>query len=123
MAADAGSNSMQHKTHEPQTLEQLPTPCFLLYQNKLEANCRIMAERAKALGVKLRPHVKTHKTHEAHEILRSIAADIIQGCVASTMSVSYCSMLQREQPRQAALTTNAHFFRRLSSSPSMASLI
>ncbi len=32
---------------------------------RLEANCRRMAARADRLGVRLRPHVKTHKTVEA----------------------------------------------------------
>ena len=45
--------------------EELKTPCALVDLDKLEANCSRMAERIAGLGVRLRPHVKTHKTVEA----------------------------------------------------------
>jgi D-serine deaminase-like pyridoxal phosphate-dependent protein len=46
-------------------LTDLPTPAAVVDLNRVEANCRWMAERAVALGVALRPHVKTHKCPEA----------------------------------------------------------
>jgi D-serine deaminase-like pyridoxal phosphate-dependent protein len=42
-------------------LDEVPTPALLLDLDRLERNLRTMAERAAALGVRLRPHAKTHK--------------------------------------------------------------
>lgn len=41
-------------------IDQLPTPCALVDLDRLERNTARMAERARRLGVRLRPHVKTH---------------------------------------------------------------
>lgn len=46
-------------------LSDLPTPCAVVDLDVVEANTRRMSERARVLGVRLRPHVKTHKTLEA----------------------------------------------------------
>ena len=40
---------------------ELETPALLLHLDVVERNVKHMAERAKRLGVKLRPHAKTHK--------------------------------------------------------------
>ena len=40
------------------------TPALLLYHDVMERNLTDMAERAKKLGVSLRPHIKTHKCLE-----------------------------------------------------------
>ncbi|MBP7146391.1 MAG: alanine racemase [Acidobacteria bacterium] len=45
-------------------LAGLATPCALVELERVERNTERMAERAHALGVRLRPHVKTHKTAE-----------------------------------------------------------
>ena len=45
-------------------LNNLITPCFVVHLEKLERNCKRMIERAQRLNLKLRPHVKTHKTIE-----------------------------------------------------------
>ena len=42
----------------------LPTPALLLDRDVLERNLTAMAAKARALGVALRPHVKTHKCPE-----------------------------------------------------------
>lgn len=42
--------------------EELETPVLILDLDKLEKNIREMADFARQNGVKLRPHVKTHKT-------------------------------------------------------------
>jgi len=44
---------------------ELSTPSALVDLDKVEHNTRWMSERAHALGVRLRPHVKTHKCLEA----------------------------------------------------------
>ncbi|MEJ2483377.1 MAG: alanine racemase [Gemmatimonadota bacterium] len=46
------------------TIHDLPTPALLLDLDVLETNLRGMADRCRQLGVRLRPHVKTHKCVE-----------------------------------------------------------
>lgn len=46
------------------TIHDLPTPALLLDLDVLERNLRRMQERADGLGVRLRPHIKTHKCVE-----------------------------------------------------------
>lgn len=43
-------------------LEQVDTPALLIDLDAFERNLRRLAERAAALGVRLRPHAKTHKS-------------------------------------------------------------
>lgn len=45
-----------------EAFEGLTTPAAILDLDRLERNAAAMARRAKALGVALRPHVKTHKS-------------------------------------------------------------
>ena len=46
------------------TLYDLTTPSAVLDLDRLDANTLKMSKRAHQLGVRLRPHVKTHKTHQ-----------------------------------------------------------
>ena len=46
-------------------IDELPTPCALVDRDRVDANTAAMSARARALGVRLRPHVKTHKCAEA----------------------------------------------------------
>lgn len=43
---------------------RLPTPAFVIDAEKLDRNLREAKDKAKALGVALRPHLKTHKCIE-----------------------------------------------------------
>ncbi|MFO0442858.1 MAG: DSD1 family PLP-dependent enzyme, partial [Betaproteobacteria bacterium] len=43
------------------SLADLPTPAALLDAERLDRNIAAMQARARALGVRLRPHVKTTK--------------------------------------------------------------
>jgi D-serine deaminase-like pyridoxal phosphate-dependent protein len=45
----------------PVGLAELDTPSLLIYQGILEHNIRRMSNVAQHMGVKLRPHIKTHK--------------------------------------------------------------
>lgn len=63
-------------------IADLPTPALLLDLDVLEANVRHMAERAEELGVRLRPHVKTHKCVEAARLQRRAGA---AGITVSTL--------------------------------------
>ncbi len=49
-------------------LDELSTPAALVDLDRLESNAARMAEKAIRLGVRLRPHVKTHKCVEAARI-------------------------------------------------------
>ena len=62
--------------------DELPTPSLLLDLDRLEANLRRMADRARRLGVALRPHIKTHK---CLEIARRQAALGATGLTVSTL--------------------------------------
>ena len=48
----------------PTRVEDLRTPCCLVNLEVARANAARMLQRAAALGCRLRPHVKTHKTIE-----------------------------------------------------------
>ena len=53
----------------PDTLAELPTPALVLNRVKLQSNADRMRERVEALGVTLRPHVKTSKSIDVLRIL------------------------------------------------------
>jgi D-serine deaminase-like pyridoxal phosphate-dependent protein len=65
------------------TITQLPTPALLLDLDVLEANLRRMADHVGALGVALRPHVKTHKCVEVARLQRDGGA---RGITVSTLA-------------------------------------
>lgn len=68
------------------TLDDLPTPCLLLDLDVVERNLRQMDARAAALGVTLRPHVKTHKCIELAERQRNLSASGgVSGITVSTL--------------------------------------
>ncbi len=58
------------------------TPALLLYRDVMERNLKHMAERARQLGVSLRPHIKTHK---CLELGRRQLAYGAQGVTVSTL--------------------------------------
>ena len=64
-------------------LDDLSTPCALVDLDRLERNAARMAEKARRLGVRLRPHVKTHKCVEAARIQ---TADTFGGITVSTLA-------------------------------------
>jgi len=43
-------------------LDEVVTPALVVDRGRLLANVQAMAERARSLGVSLRPHAKTHKS-------------------------------------------------------------
>jgi D-serine deaminase-like pyridoxal phosphate-dependent protein len=65
-----------------ESLEALETPCLLLDIDRLERNCARMRARAQALGVALRPHLKTAKSAEvarrATDASRSITVSTLR---------------------------------------------
>ena len=64
------------------TIQELPTPALLLDLDRLDANLSWMADRARELGVSLRPHIKTHKCLEIAERQRALGAG---GITVSTL--------------------------------------
>lgn len=64
------------------SLAEVPTPALLLDLDKLETNLERMATRARALGVALRPHLKTHKCVEVADRQRRLGS---RGVTVSTL--------------------------------------
>ena len=64
-------------------IAELSTPALLVDWDRVQANCRMMSGRATALGVRLRPHVKTHK---CVEIARLQVGGHFGGITVSTMA-------------------------------------
>jgi D-serine deaminase-like pyridoxal phosphate-dependent protein len=67
----------------PMRLADLPTPSLILDRTRLAANCAAMAARARALGVRLRPHLKTAKSADAARIA---TRDQFGGITVSTLA-------------------------------------
>jgi D-serine deaminase-like pyridoxal phosphate-dependent protein len=63
-------------------ITEIPTPSLLLDLEVLERNLAHMAGRAAALGVALRPHIKTHKCLEIARLQRDLGA---AGITVSTL--------------------------------------
>jgi len=79
MAADLGPNA--HLIGVAGSRERLNTPVLLLDLDALERNIAAMADFARAHGVALRPHSKTHKSIEIAR--RQIAAGALGICCAT----------------------------------------
>lgn len=73
LGSEAGEDALhsEWKTSAPppgSSLAALPTPCLLLDEGRLRSNVRSMRERLSALGVALRPHLKTAKSVEVAHV-------------------------------------------------------
>jgi len=68
------------------TVEDLATPALLLDLDRLEANLERMSARARTLGVRLRPHIKTHKCLEIARMQRTAGAS---GITVSTLEEAW----------------------------------
>lgn len=68
MGASTQPAQLRHDTrwneHHMSPLRDLPTPCLVLRRDVMERNCARMLARSRALGVSLRPHLKTAKSIE-----------------------------------------------------------
>ncbi len=63
-------------------IDDVPTPALLLDLDRLEENLERMARRTRELGVRLRPHAKTHKCVEVARLQRDLGAP---GLTVSTL--------------------------------------
>ena len=77
-----GIPSDRERPH-PFSILDLPTPALILSLPRLEANAARMREKVRALGVTLRPHVKTSKSIE---VLRVLAGDRDVPITVSTLA-------------------------------------
>ncbi|XP_026543475.1 uncharacterized protein LOC113425518 [Notechis scutatus] len=68
---------------EGRRLEELPTPAFTVDLGVATRNAQRMRERCQALGVALRPHMKTHKTLEGGRLM---TGGSLRGIVVSTLA-------------------------------------
>ncbi|HVR97203.1 MAG TPA: alanine racemase [Thermoanaerobaculia bacterium] len=64
------------------SIHDVATPALLLDFDVLERNLRHMADRAAGFGVRLRPHIKTHKAIEVAERQRALG---VSGITVSTL--------------------------------------
>ena len=74
-------------------LQEIPTPAFIIDLPVLRKNLDFMKARAEILGVKLRPHTKTHKTREI---------TLLQ--MDSTRSITVSTLAEAEFFFQAGIT-------------------
>lgn len=63
-------------------LSELESPCLVIDQNRLDSNIHAMNAHLKALNVRFRPHVKTHKSLE---IARLQQSPDFEGLTVSTL--------------------------------------
>lgn len=71
-----------HPAARMPTLNDLPTPCLVLDRPRLQRNIDRMADRCAALGIVLRPHLKTPKSIE---VARLLLARQARGITVSTL--------------------------------------
>ena len=64
-----GTIARENTRSAPHSLGELPTPALILDRSRLERNAARMREKAQALGVTLRPHVKTSKSIDVLRVL------------------------------------------------------
>lgn len=64
------------------SFDRVPTPALLLDLDVLERNLSLMADRCARLGVRLRPHVKTHKCLEIARLQHGLGS---RGFTVSTL--------------------------------------
>jgi D-serine deaminase-like pyridoxal phosphate-dependent protein len=67
---------------EHETIFDLPTPALILDRRRLEANASRMRDKVQALGVTLRPHVKTAKSVEVLRVLAGTDSPITVSTLA-----------------------------------------
>src|SRR5262245_23319518 len=79
---------------------ELPTPSLLVDLDILEANIAKMSAYAKAAGIKLRPHAKSHKCPEIAK--RQIAAGAVGVCAAT---ISEAEALAKAGIRELLITS------------------
>ena len=63
------------------TLKDIPTPAFVVHRQTFARNCQTVLDLARARNLKLRPHIKTHKTLEGVRLQ-------VHGTAASSSSTS-----------------------------------
>ena len=65
----------------------VPTPAFVIEEARLEKNLRRALDKARALGVRLRPHLKTHKSIGI--ALRQMETPRGPACVSTLLEAEY----------------------------------
>ena len=72
---------MQYKT-----AYDLPTPSYCINVDVFRNNCQRMLATARSLGLRIRPHVKTHKTIEGAKLQLEGVPEDNQAIVVSTVA-------------------------------------
>eukprot|EP00957_Ditylum_brightwellii_P103130 7860020-Ditylum_brightwellii.AAC.1 len=61
-------------------LSKLPSPSLVINKHAFIRNCRSVLKEARRHGMRLRPHVKTHKTLEG-SLIQATGADLTSSSV------------------------------------------
>lgn len=61
MVASMGSSGASTAQHVGRNLYQVSTPAVVLDLAKVQANCSLMLNAVQRLGLKWRPHIRSHK--------------------------------------------------------------
>ncbi|WBW71328.1 D-serine ammonia-lyase [Schizosaccharomyces osmophilus] len=69
------------------SIQQVPTPGFVIDKSIFRNNCNRMLDRASSIGVSFRPHVKTHKTSEG--TLLQLGKERTKAVVVSTVMEAF----------------------------------
>lgn len=65
-------------------LNNLPTPAFVINRFAMQKNCQAALEFVETKNMSIRPHIKTHKTHQGI-LLQAGTSSRVTGFVASTL--------------------------------------
>lgn len=80
-ASTSAHRSTDERERQPRVRDEIVTPALVLDLDLCEANIARMAAHAKAAGINLRPHAKTHKCPEIAR--RQLAAGAVGICTAT----------------------------------------
>lgn len=96
-------------------MNKIETPAFLIDWNKTQQNAEMMIKKAKKASVRLRPHVKTHKTveiariqtkDEGNPITVSTIAELLFYYESGFKDITYAVPITFEKWKRLAHTTN-----------------
>lgn len=95
----ANNRDFKHPSSKNLTKDELPTPCMIVDQEIFEKNLQTMADHCRKSGIKLRGHVKVHKSPDIAK--RQIALGSI-GVTCAT--VAECELMAQSDIKGVLLT-------------------
>ncbi|KAJ2913396.1 hypothetical protein MD484_g7004, partial [Candolleomyces efflorescens] len=77
------------KEYVGKTVDELPTPAFVIDRNVFEDNCAAMIKKANEWGAQFRAHLKTHKTPEGTKLQLQTRNGLTEAVVVSTVKEAW----------------------------------